>query len=191
MVPSCFSPLSLTAAAPSGRRPKAAAARRPSWPGRLGPPPPELRQGIDSSHSPLPFPSLPERRRAPRPPARRRRRAAPSSSVSREGGGRRKAILPLSPSLFTFSFMSPPPLSMFFFQKNPLCPPYLRDDPSTLQKHLHLSPCPSSMPWIFPEMSIRSFALPKVFTNKPLNSALAPNHSFNLSFQAPNILRFS
>jgi len=88
--------------------------RPPPWPSLHGPPLPKPRQGIGSSHFLLPFPPLPECRRAPRPPASGRRRRATPSPVSRERGGRRRAVLPLTPSPSFYFLKNPPPRFMFF-----------------------------------------------------------------------------
>ena len=91
------------------------------------------------------------------------------------------ANLPKTP-LPSFHLLKSPPLFMSLFQISPPCSPYLRTDPSTIQKQLHRGPCPFlGWPEHFQILQSGPFTT-KLLTNKPPNPYLTPEPFFNSSF---------
>ena len=126
-------PLPLPAAVTPSRRSKAVVARYRtlSWPGRPGPPPPELRPGIDLAGPSLPSPSLRSHPRALGRRNRRRRRPTAASPVSQRVGRKKTGHFAHNPLPFP-RFNKESLHLLTILQKKPLLLLYFKTDPPTL-----------------------------------------------------------
>ena len=103
------------------------------------------------------------------------------SSVLSTVRKKKMANLLKTPSL-PFIYLRALPLFMSLFQISSPCSPYLRTDPSTIQKQLHRGPCPfPGWPEHFQILQSGPFT-PKLLTNKPPNPYITPEPFFNSSF---------
>ena len=139
-----------------------------------------MRPGISSPQLPLPFPLGSTAAFPPGPPA-----PSPAFPLSLARGERKGAILTPAPSFPAYLVKSPLVChfcrntpSLLFIQGTSLHHIHL-----ILNRPLHLS----SMPQIFLEITTKSFSIPKLFTNEPMDPCLTLNPSSAYHFMRQTI----